>query len=179
MGKPRFGVAPTCGHEGRLRANGFCDNCYQKKRYERMPKAMCHPERREHCKGLCRQCYADSLDSNRATCHPDRLHVACGLCRQCYQALPENIGRAVQVRRMAKYGLTEKEYVSILLLQGWVCAICEGEPTDVDHDHVTGRVRGILCRACNTGIGHFEDDPMRLEAAASYLRSNIQQEIQL
>jgi hypothetical protein len=61
--------------------------------------------------------------------------------------------------------------------QGFRCAICRrdfGESLRecVDHDHVTGKVRGILCFRCNTGMGAFEDDPRLLSAAADFLYRN-------
>lgn len=50
------------------------------------------------------------------------------------------------------------------------CVICGvTEPLVVDHDHVTGKVRGMLCNHCNRGLGHFRDSPMLLEFAAQYL----------
>ena len=50
------------------------------------------------------------------------------------------------------------------------CVICGSkEQLVVDHDHVTGKVRGMLCNHCNRGLGHFRDDPMLLEFAAQYL----------
>lgn len=70
-----------------------------------------------------------------------------------------------------KYGLTVEEHSAILASQDGQCAICWNEPaTHTDHDHSTGRVRGLLCSKCNLGLGLFGDDPARLEAASLYLK---------
>ena len=74
-----------------------------------------------------------------------------------------------------KYGLTEAEYNSIKEKQGGRCAICFGLPTDtnmlaVDHCHKTGKVRGLIHRRCNTGMGMFDDDAIKLSQAVDYLR---------
>lgn len=78
--------------------------------------------------------------------------------------------------RQYLYGLTPERYVEMLEEQGGVCAICgtdewpgKDNRPHVDHDHSTGRVRGILCSHCNHGLGKFRDDPKRLRAAAEYL----------
>ena len=50
------------------------------------------------------------------------------------------------------------------------CVICgDSGPLVVDHDHLTNKVRGMLCNHCNRGLGHFRDSPMLLEFAAQYL----------
>jgi hypothetical protein len=73
---------------------------------------------------------------------------------------------------MRKYGLTRENYEALLEEQSGRCGIC-GEPfaqsPHVDHDHRTGRVRGLLCRRCNRAIGFFDDDPELLERAAAWL----------
>lgn len=71
------------------------------------------------------------------------------------------------------YGLSEAAFSSLLAGQGGRCAICGSDDWSkkpcVDHDHVTGTVRGILCRKCNSGIGFLGDDPGLVRAALQYL----------
>ncbi len=70
-----------------------------------------------------------------------------------------------------KYGLTLEDFYAILDDQDDECAVCGATcPHHVDHCHRTGKIRGILCRACNTGLGHFKDNPWILDSAARYLR---------
>ncbi len=77
------------------------------------------------------------------------------------------------------FGITLAQYQAIFVAQGGACASCKMPEEDrrdgnakwlaVDHDHKTGAIRGLLCTACNTGIGQFVDDPALLRAAADYL----------
>lgn len=77
--------------------------------------------------------------------------------------------------RVEKYGLSFEEFSVLLDQQEGRCAICntefDGEPM-VDHDHITRRVRGLLCKHCNTGLGMFRDSQLRLRSAAAYLGRN-------
>jgi len=69
-----------------------------------------------------------------------------------------------------KYGLTLEGFDELLAAQDGGCAICGRRDADnVDHDHVTGRVRGILCWDCNIALGKFGDDEDRLAAATNYV----------
>jgi hypothetical protein len=73
------------------------------------------------------------------------------------------------------YGISMEQYQVLLVKQGGKCGICKrperlGQALSVDHDHKTGRVRGLLCRKCNRSLGGFDDDPVRLEAALRYLQ---------
>ena len=62
-----------------------------------------------------------------------------------------------------KYGLTLEDFDAMVASQGGGCAICGRTDADnVDHDHVTGRVRGILCFNCNVAIGHVANDEDRM-----------------
>lgn len=167
----KFWEGIICNHVGRKRyLRGICYSCYTIARYKSMPPAKCHPERREHCGGLCRSCYRKGDRSPKATCHPNSPHIAKGLCAKCYNDLPENKDRRIKVRRLKKYNLSNDEYEKILSDQGWLCPICGGEPTAIDHDHTTGIVRGALCKNCNAGIGLFKDDINILNNAIKYLK---------
>lgn len=112
---------------------------------------------------------------------------------------PQAGARPREVRRAnlwAKYRITPEEYDSFRAAQEYRCAICgrdetaidlkrvggrpraDGKPLAkvplaVDHDHVTGAVRGLLCPSCNAGLSAFGDDPVRLAAAITYLRAHL------
>jgi hypothetical protein len=73
-----------------------------------------------------------------------------------------------------KFGITPDDYQRMLEDQGGVCAVCGGldygnKKLAVDHDHATGKVRGLLCRRCNMGIGLLQDDQRVLRRALAYL----------
>ena len=75
------------------------------------------------------------------------------------------------------YGITIDQYEQLLLDQDFTCVICEqkldlGRNTCVDHDHSTGKVRGILCRQCNRTLGLLKDSESLLQNALDYLRRN-------
>lgn len=88
--------------------------------------------------------------------------------------------RAAKARRkrvMGLYGLSPSQHRPLHI--AGACAICNVELTDdkrsparrcIDHDHATGRVRGVLCVLCNQGLGHFRDNPEFLSAAINYLQ---------
>jgi len=83
--------------------------------------------------------------------------------------------RAMQSHWRRVYGISEQERLHMLRTQGNVCAACgnafkDGKDTTVDHDHITGRVRGILCRGCNLALGLLKDSPARVHKLEVYIR---------
>ena len=69
--------------------------------------------------------------------------------------------RAAKIRQY-KYGITEDEYTAMLEAQEGRCAICNLErKLVIDHDHKTGKVRGLLCKPCNAMLGPFEQVDIR------------------
>lgn len=73
-----------------------------------------------------------------------------------------------------KYGLSLKDYYDMWDKQEGVCAICSencSKNLAVDHDHQTGKVRGLLCQKCNRGLGLFNDKPELLGKAKKYLEN--------
>lgn len=93
---------------------------------------------------------------------------------------PEAELKKVSDRFKARYGITLEDYEELCASQGGVCAICSRPPAGqrkdgslkrlhVDHDHRTGRVRGLLCFDCNTALGKFGDGVEMLKRAIAYL----------
>lgn len=87
---------------------------------------------------------------------------------------PEALNRHARKHHLKKnYGLSVQEYDQILADQEGHCALCPRQPKKkrlaVDHDHKTGKRRGLLCSLCNPALGAFHDDPVLLRKAADYL----------
>lgn len=82
--------------------------------------------------------------------------------------------RTAERRDLNVYGLQDGEYDTLYRLQGGRCAICQRATgatrrLSVDHDHATGKVRGLLCRPCNSMLGHGRDDMAFFRRALDYL----------
>lgn len=146
--------------------------------------------------GVCKVCkYAQSVAYNKA--NPEKVYrrgheyyIKHLEERKAYRELHreeknayfkkyrlENLDKLKSNLYERKYGITLKEFNSKLRSQDGKCAICQ-KPTHhgkggfaVDHNHVTGAVRGILCGHCNGGLGHFKDNIQSLHAAIKYLES--------
>ncbi len=105
-------------------------------------------------------------------------------CKGCHKAkrresYVKNDGIG-QTRRQnwKRYGVTPDEHDAMLSAQGGGCAICGGLPKEgwafsVDHDHVSGAVRKLLCTNCNCLLGNALDDPRILRDAADYLERHV------
>jgi len=124
----------------------------------------------KRCGACRRQLPVDRF--GKASSRGDGLHGYCRSCanlkvREWQRANPEKT-RAIGARAKRKmlYGLDQETYAKLKQ----VCAICGvTETLGVDHCHVSGVVRGLLCRKCNVGLGMFDDNPILLVKALTYL----------
>jgi len=110
-----------------------------------------------------------------------------GVCKDCQSTYTKkyrerNKDKVKDSQLMSVYGITLAERDSMFEEQDGECAICKREmvrdrgPAEnhccIDHDHDSGKVRGLLCLKCNTGIGMLKDNPKVLRAAADYLEEH-------
>jgi hypothetical protein len=126
----------------------------------------------------------------------ERIHDGMATCNQCNERKAEDefpglsygtyrcatcLRAAQSEYQLHRHGCEIEQYQALLEAQGGKCAICgteEGHRSRygrvcrlaVDHDHSTGKVRGLLCNNCNRGLGRFKDSIESLEAAISYLK---------
>lgn len=152
----------------------YCRECMKEKRRsisrERMQgyQNKWRAANREQLREKARSRYAENPDLGRSKSkryrerHRDRLK--------------DEWAAARRIARLASYGLSPEGYEQLLTAQGRCCAICKGTDPghwsgkfQIDHDHATGAVRGLLCSGCNTGLGLFKDNRVNLAAAIEYL----------
>ena len=110
--------------------------------------------------------------------HTDRKHFAKGKCSSCYcrgqqVKRPDHKKRAKRYALKCDYGMTLEEYEALFLKQDGKCVLCHKGQTkrllSVDHDHKTGKIRGLVCVRCNVLLGMAQDQPERFTAAITYL----------
>jgi hypothetical protein len=103
-------------------------------------------------------------------------------CKPCranfYQKNKKELREQIRNNMLLRsYGIDQNRYVQLLEQQNSRCAICGVKEEDhrhsvlnVDHNHATKQVRGLLCNNCNRGLGHFKDSILNLENALNYLK---------
>lgn len=107
--------------------------------------------------------YQKNLDENRKR---QREHQAKA------RSNPEKYAKIQARKRANGAGLSVEEIENIKSVQNNLCAICfEPNPSDLDHCHKTGKVRWLLCKHCNRGLGAFRDNPELLRRAADLLEA--------
>ena len=105
--------------------------------------------------------------------HPERRKIN----YTKYHSSPKGVSNRRRSAYLRRYNLTLEDYDNLLVLQNSKCAICKSSVPKrknsnffaVDHCHVSGKVRGLLCNSCNIGLSKFEDNTVYLATAIAYL----------
>lgn len=138
----------------------------------------------------CTKCLQEKPFSeyNRDCTKKYNLASACKICTRASQRKINQTPEGRIKRRLShiknRYKIDEKEYQKLLQEANWSCQICglheihlqEKHPKSkgihVDHDHETGKVRGMLCQRCNSILGQARDNIEILESAIKYLKKH-------
>ena len=122
--------------------------------------------------------YRARLKAERPEEYQRQLEVAKERSAKWREANPEKVAANNKKHRQYRYGLTVEDIAKLFALQNGRCALCEKElqieatgKWVVDHNHQTGKIRGVLCYPCNVALGQFQDDPRMLIRAIEYLHS--------
>lgn len=130
----------------------------------------------------CSRCKNERLleEFNKDSRTPDNLSYRCTFCDADYRKTVTPSTRRKH-KLKTKYDMTPAEYNAIHKAQNGKCGVCFQKETvvnvqsgkvqklSVDHNHTTGKIRGLLCTACNKALGLLKDDPALLLSGATYL----------
>lgn len=162
---------------------------YKGKQGDEMNCSICGKEVNKLCKSMCHRCYMQEYNKK----HRDKLLAQKREWRKNNKKrqkendkrwYEQNKQRHKQSSFKAKlkkeYGITPQDYNALNKSQKGCCAICGctkadnsgGKRLAVDHNHETGKIRGLLCDRCNRGLGYFKDNVDFLKKAITYLLSH-------
>lgn len=139
------------------------------------PASNCkHTTRFAYCRGMCKSCYNYVVrnHSPETSRRRNATPAAKERKRRWRQAHPNH---QKQHHRLKRYGISPEQYDEMLRTQNNACKVCLTNFTTtkrccIDHDHTTGKVRGLLCSSCNAGLGMVRDSEFRLARLIAYLR---------
>ncbi len=156
--------------------------------------AICHPDKPHAARNLCRQCYTNAKQRKDwvpvgrpvtvIICgHPERRHVGHGRCPPCYaknlRATKEKYSKGARANEemRRRYGIGREDRDKMIDSQGGACGLCRlpfgvRRRPHIDHCHVTGTIRGVLCPSCNQALGKLGDSVEGLMLAVEYLRKS-------
>lgn len=128
---------------------------------------------------ICSQCGQDKVagDFYWTSTGKVKSKQRCKSCHSIWLKSDEMKFVRQNIALRSNYGISLEEYNELLAKQNGKCAICEKESEftkthsklGVDHDHKTGKVRGLLCHRCNVGIGFLAEDLNRIYKVLDYL----------
>lgn len=102
-----------------------------------------------------------------------KLGWKCQSCAPLFRPRPTQRKSVREYKLRTKYGITLAEFEELVSFQNGKCAICRVRPAvHVDHCHVSGKTRGVLCEPCNGGLGLFRDDERIIARAIEYLSTH-------
>lgn len=157
-----------------------CNTCETEKPHEDFRSRKGVPDGLDYMCRVCRNEYMRKWAKKKWDSDPEYRNKRRDYHREWYASHPEEARRREErmrsYKRQWKHGVTVEDYDRMATEQGGGCAICGGQPSrtkylHVDHDHATGEIRGLLCDACNLGLGKFRDDPTIIANAIAYLRA--------
>lgn len=189
--KKRGGLCTKCkvnpSNISRGLTHPWCTQCQTEERIKRKNgEILPQPKERKY---ICTQCNNAPSQRAEGKTKKDVSHLS--WCKECTMKYNKQYYHTVTVNRPPEtkkhknlqrdYGITFDDYKAMYDAQDGRCKICR-EPLDlfcthnaphktcVDHNHTTGKIRGILCSPCNSGIGFFKEDIDIISNAIAYLK---------
>jgi hypothetical protein len=148
-----------------------------------------HEDRYIYCKNLCKSCYNTYLKNTNPEYASKQRRNTAEWIRNNSERKKESDKKWVakqdkaylksykRMKQIESYGLSLQQYEDMKANQNGVCAICNKIPANnkslqIDHNHRTGKVRGLLCFRCNFGMSYFSEDVERFKRVVVYLEEN-------
>lgn len=146
----------------------ICRKCETEKPLEEFYQRRGAPDGK---RTYCKKCD----DARKTIWYQSNRHKSTGYSRKWQKANPEKV---LDMHLQREFGISIEDYRALFAEQSGVCAICQGpgkpeKRLSVDHNHNTGKIRGLLCDSCNHSLGLLKESPEVLRRAAEYLEKEF------